>query len=205
MTTMRLKARNLLRAIVQKYGPRFAKKHLWNREFSSGRWNCLDNTGDARVQIQIEKYADHGHILDLGCGSGTTSVDLNPATYSSYTGVDISDVAVQKAKTRAREAGREHSNEYFQSDILTYVPVRQHKVILFGDSIYYVPQGQISELLRRYSAYLTKDGVFLVRIHDESGKHRRILETIENSYRVVEKDVRVIDGAELSVVVFRPA
>lgn len=203
--TLTLRARNLFRAIVQRHGPNFAKRYLWNREFSSGRWDCLDKTGDERLQTELEKYARHGHILDLGCGSGTASVDLAPAAYSTYTGIDISDVAVQKAKERAYKAGRAESNEYYQSDIVTYVPARQYQVIIFGDSIYYVPHNQIDELLKRYSEYLATDGVFLVRIHDENGKHRRILETIESHYHVVERNSRAIDGAQACVVAFRPA
>src|SRR5580693_6732087 len=111
-----LKVRNRLRAVVQRYGPNFAKRHLWNHEFSSGRWDCLDRTPDERIQAKLEKFARCGAILDLGCGSGTASVDLASATYSSYTGIDISDVAVRKAKDRARAAGRADRNEYYQSD-----------------------------------------------------------------------------------------
>jgi SAM-dependent methyltransferase len=198
------KGRNRFRAIVQRYGPDFAKRYLWNHEFSSGRWDCLDSTPDERIQAKLEKYARCGPILDLGCGSGTASVDLASAAYSSYTGIDISDVAVRKAKGRARVAGRADRNEYYQSDIITYVPTRKFQVVVFGDSIYYVPHDQIDDLLKRYSKYLENEGVFVVRIHDESGKHKRILETINLHFHIVERDVRIVDGAEVSIVVFQP-
>jgi SAM-dependent methyltransferase len=202
--TLIKKGRNRLRAVVQRYGPKFAKRYLWNREFSSGRWDFLDSTADERIQSKLEKFARSGNILDLGCGSGTASVDLPPAAYSTYTGIDISDVAVQKAIERARAAGRADRNEYYQSDIVTYVPTRKFQVIIFGDSIYYIPHDQIDELLNRYSKYLENKGVFVVRIHDESGKHKPILEIINSHFQIVEKDVRATDGAEVSIVVFQP-
>ena len=181
------KARNVLRALVQRYGSAAAKRDLWNSEFSSGRWSCLDVTGEESVHTQIEKYASMGHILDLGCGTGTTGIDLNPSAYRFYTGLDVSDVAVQKARTRAREAGRSDRNEYFQSDILAYVPTRQCDVILFRDSIYYVPPRRIATMLARYSNYLTQHGVFIVRMFDVSAKHRHILDTIEGHFEVDRK------------------
>jgi len=164
----------------------------------------LDRTPDERIQSTLEKFARCGHILDLGCGSGTASLDLASAAYSSYTGIDISDIAVRKAKERAQAAGRADRNEYYQSDIVTYVPARKYQVIIFGDSIYYIPHDQIDELLKRYSRYLENDGVFVVRIHDESGKHKPILDTINSHFHIVERDVRVVDGAEVSIVVFQP-
>jgi SAM-dependent methyltransferase len=196
------KARNVLRGLVQRYGPESVKRHLWNGEFSTGRWNCLDKTGDQSAHPQVEKYANHGHILDLGCGPGTVGIELNPNAYSLYTGVDISDVAVQKARARAQEAGRADRNEYRQSDILTYAPARQYDVILYGDSIYYVPPRQVAPMLGRYSKCLTKGGVFIARMFDVSGKRRRILDTIESHFDVVEK--RVYEQTQVCIIVFRP-
>jgi 2-polyprenyl-6-hydroxyphenyl methylase/3-demethylubiquinone-9 3-methyltransferase len=163
----------------------------------------LDKTGDHGVHLSVEKYADNGGILDLGCGSGTTSIELNPGAYSFYTGVDISDVAVQKARKRAQEAGRADRNEYCRSDILAYVPARQYDVILYGESLYYVPLRRIAAMLARYSTYLTKRGVFIARMFDASGNRRRILDTIESHFEVVERHLH--EQTHVCVVVFRPA
>lgn len=202
--TLITKARNSLRGLVQAYGPKPAKRLLWNREFSTGKWDFLDKTGDRSMQSKIEKHADNGHILDLGCGSGTTGIDLNPDRYISYTGVDISDVAIKRAKSRARQSGRQERNQYLEADIFTYVPNQLCDLILFGDSIYYIPHSQIRGLLKRYSEYLANRGVFLVRIHDVSGKHKRILEIIEEEYQVVEKDLQTSVGATSCIIAFKP-
>jgi 2-polyprenyl-6-hydroxyphenyl methylase/3-demethylubiquinone-9 3-methyltransferase len=188
--------------MVQSYGPKSAKRHLWNEEFATGRWNFLDQAGEQSVHGTLEKYAGNGSILDLGCGSGTTSVELNADSYSLYTGVDIADVAVEKATARAQEAGRAGRNEYFQSDILTYEPARPYDVILFGDSIYYVPFSRIAAMLKRYSAHLTSRGVFVARIFDVSGKHQRIIDIIESHCETIEKQIG--GKTNTCIIVFRP-
>ena len=88
------------------------------------------------VYTHIEKHAKNGDILDLGCGPGAVGSELSAAAYHSYTGVDICDVAIEKAKSRAAENHRADKNAYFQSDILTYIPKQHFDVIFFGDSIY---------------------------------------------------------------------
>jgi SAM-dependent methyltransferase len=199
---LKRKAQNVLRMLVQRYGSERAKRNLWNEEFSAGKWNFLDATGEESVRSYVEKYAEHGAILDLGCGSGTTGIELDPASYTYYTGVDISDVAIEKAKTRAREAGVADRREHRSSDILTYVPERKYNVILFGDSIYYIPFARIASMLSRYAAYLTDNGVFVVRLFDVSGKRRQIVDIIESHSSVVERHQN--EQTQVCNIVFRP-
>lgn len=195
--------RNKFRGLLQKYGSESARQRLWNKEYANGRWECLSSAGDGSVPRLVEKYANGGGILDLGCGPGTTSVELHSDTYSFYTGLDISDVAIQKARARAMESGYADKNEYLQSDILTYEPARPYNVILYGDSIYYIPTRQLSPMLKRYSAYLTRDGVFIARLFDVSGNRHDILDIIESTFQVVESHTDEQSGACL--IAFRPA
>jgi predicted TPR repeat methyltransferase len=188
--------------LVQKYGSEHAKQHLWNDEFAKGKWNCLDELGRESISSFVKKYAGRGVILDLGCGSGTTGIEIDPAFYSFYTGIDISDVAIQKAKARAVEVGVMDRRAYYVSDILTYVPDRQCNVILFGDSIYYIPFGRIVPMLSRYAQYLRADGVFAVRFFDLSGERKQILDLIERHYAVMERQVN--EQTRVCNIVFRP-
>lgn len=201
-TRLAEKMRNVVRGLAQRYGPPSVKRHLWNREFSTGRWACLESTLGESAHSQVEKYANYGGILDLGCGPGTISVELDPEKYSFYTGVDISDVAIQKGRRRAQEAGRADRNEYCQCDILTYTPTQHYDVILYGDSIYYIPNRQIAPMLRRYSMYLTGGGVFISRIFKVSGKLQHILDIVESHFDVVEKHIH--EQTQMCIIVFRP-
>lgn len=195
------KLRNVFQGLLKRYGTENIKKWLWNHEYKLGLWNCLENMPADYVYPHVEKYARNGNILDLGCGPGTVGSELNAAAYRFYTGVDISDVAIEKAKQRTEENGRTDRNEYCQSDISTYLPKQQYDVILFGDSIYF-PDKRIAEMLARYSKYLKQDGVFIVRTWFLSDRQRAIVRNIENNFDVVEK--RFYHESQLIVIVFQP-
>jgi SAM-dependent methyltransferase len=196
------KARNGLRRVLQAYGTENIKRRMWDVEFSRGRWNCLDATPGDCVYPCVEKYANNGRVLDLGCGSGSTGNELDAATYQHYTGVDISEVAIEKARQRTDANGRGDKSRYVQSDIFSYVPDQTFDVILFRDSIYYIPRGRITSMLDRYSKHLRDTGVFIVRIASRSDKYQPIVDRIERHFDVVEE--RVSDQPEALVIVFRP-
>lgn len=177
-----VKSHNLVRKLVQLYGPRSLKTRLWNREFSSGHWDKIFATaGDFRYPY-IEKYARVGSILDLGCGSGNTGVELKPDSYARYLGVDISDAAIRMAAHRSALAGRT-KNCYLQGDIRDYAPPQSFDVILFRESLYYVAPSHVEPTLRRYARFLLPDGVIIVT----GGKGWPILERLAADFESVEQ------------------
>jgi SAM-dependent methyltransferase len=195
------KARNVMRRLMQDYGTPAMKKSIWNAEFAGGRWDCLESTPGDCVYPYVEKYAAHGSILDLGCGSGSTANELDAASYQKYIGVDISDVAIGKAIKRTEENGRAEKSRFFQSDFFSYMPAEPYSVILFRDSIYYVPLGKIKAMLIRYATHLQDQGVFIVRLWAGSDKDKSIMDIIESNFQVVEKYRS--DEPKQAVIVFR--
>lgn len=194
------KLRNFCRGVAQSWGNSLIKRMMWNKEFSEGRWDCIAETPGDCVYEYIEKYSQNGSILDLGCGSGNTGNELDYSKYQSYTGVDISDIALQKAIDRSERTGRSIKNRYVHSDITSYTPRQTYEVILFRESINYVPGPRIRGMLLRYRRYLDKDGVFIVRIYDRH-RHSAILETIKESFQVIDEFTHE-DGKTI-VIVFR--
>jgi 2-polyprenyl-6-hydroxyphenyl methylase/3-demethylubiquinone-9 3-methyltransferase len=186
--------------VLQRYGPKRIKRTMWNSEFANGRWTCLEHTPTDCVYPVLAKHAANGSILDLGCGPGNTGNEMDISSYRSYTGVDISDVALEKARHRTAESGRSDKNEYVQSDIFTYVPKKPYDVVLFGDSLYYIPYPRIPAMLERYSQYLTPNGVFIVRLFDVRGKHKAIVDAIEHHFDVLEGRLYF---EQVYVIVFR--
>ena len=180
------KLNNATRGFVQRYGIEAAKRRLWNNEYSNGRWDHLDTRDDCHVERLLERFASRGRILDLGCGSGVLAANLEPASYTEYVGVDISDVAIKRARERAQERQGRGECVFVQHDILDYKPSGRFNVILYGDSIYYISARQILPMLKRYSSFLAEDGVFIARIFDVSGKRRDIVETIQGHFTTVE-------------------
>ncbi len=193
------KIKSGIRGYVQRNGSVSIKKRVWDAEYASGKWDCLDDMSQDCVNPYIEQYAKKGAILDLGCGPGGTGNELHVDSYYSYTGVDISDVAIAKARARTLENQRTVRNSYYQADICNYVPESSYDVIVFGDSIYYFTGQTLRTLLRRYSEYLKAGGVFIAKI---KGPYSDIHTILEREFSIVEK--RYHFDNEVCVVVFVP-
>jgi SAM-dependent methyltransferase len=180
------KIRNVVRGVKQRWGTGEIKRALWNKEFANGQWDSLEETKHDIIYQYLVKYCKNGSLLDLGCGSGNTGCELDETVYNDYTGVDISDIAIEKAKRRCDVHGRSAKNSYHQGDITTYTPDKMYDVILFRESIPYIPKPAIKRQLERYAKYLKPDGVFIVRwYHHERGQ--ALLANAVNDYKVVEK------------------
>lgn len=153
------------RGFLLSYGPTNVKKAVWDKEFSSGKWNFIDETSDDCVYSHLEKHANGGDILDLGCGPGNTANELAEEAYRTYTGVDISKSALKKAVKRTEANGRAAKNSFVCSDFGSYHPTQNFDVILFRESMYHVPYGEVINLLAKYSKYLNSTGNFIVRLY----------------------------------------
>jgi cyclopropane fatty-acyl-phospholipid synthase-like methyltransferase len=133
---------------------------LWDVQYRLGVWDRLDSgtvMGREFAKMTAE-FAPSARILDLGCGT-SVNLPLEPGTYRSYHGVDISPKAIK----RARRAGRPGAT-YEVADILTYQPPGTYDAILLREVIYYLTPQQIHDLLTRLSAYLSQDGVVLIQV-----------------------------------------
>lgn len=187
--------KNLMVSFLKSYGPSRIKKLLWDKEFSAGQWNFIDDTTGDCIYESLEKYANHGSILDLGCGPGNTANELDTHVYQQYVGVDISEAALEKARRRTVENGRYGKNLFVQDDFVGYKPTQQFDIVLFRESIYHVPIAKIKETLDRYANYLKPHGVLIVRIntsdkeHGGEDKHRptAMVQVMEAEFDVVEK------------------
>jgi 2-polyprenyl-3-methyl-5-hydroxy-6-metoxy-1,4-benzoquinol methylase len=172
--------------ILKKWSNTSVKSAIWDKEFASGQWASLDHTTEDIIYQYLDKYSNNGSILDLGCGAGNTGNELDEKTYHHYTGVDISKEATQKAIIRSKANHRNNKNEYFASDIQTYTPGKQYDIILFRESIFYVPVNKIKNMLDGYSPHLKENGNFIVRMCDRY-KYGRIVKLIRRHYTVIEE------------------
>ena len=199
-----------LRGFLLSYGPTNLKRRVWDKEYSGDKWNFADNTVGDCVYAHLEKHASNGSILDIGCGSGNTATELDSNVYQSYVGVDISEAALNKARKRSEAAGRQDKNHFECSDFMSYVATGKFDIILFRESMYHVPLGQVKSTLERYSAYLKDGGVFIVRLFAASretneSKYRptAMLSIMESEFDLIEKG-HYEDWGRPTVIVFRP-
>jgi len=199
---LRLKIKNKLRGLTQRWGTSDMIRTLWDKEYASGKWDHCDSTPGDPVYGFVEKYCRNGSILDLGCGAGNTGNELAVNRYKEYTGVDLSEVAVRKAAQRSEREGRSKKNRYVQSDILSYVPKQKHDVILFRESLYQIRLDKINAVLDRYFPYLPEVGVFIAVISRNGTKRvREVVGLIGAKRRVIEKHSEA--SRESHIVVFR--
>lgn len=171
--------------IIKRWGSTSIKKSIWDEEFSSGQWEFTDHTPDDPIYTYLQKYSNNGSILDLGCGSGNTGNEMDTSIYRSYTGVDISENAIQRAGIRSKNNRREKRNKYICADMSLYTPEKTYDIILFRESIWYIPKYKIRNVLDRYSVYLEETGVFIVRIDDKK-KYSSIVRLLKRNYHIVE-------------------
>lgn len=198
------------RGFLLSYGPTSIKKLFWDKEFSSNKWDFIDNTAGDCVYQFLEKYAQRGDILDLGCGPGNTANELASEAYRRYIGVDISEAALEKAVKRTKENGREQKNSFAQSDFLGYTPDQNFDVILFRESLYHVPYGQVQTILNKYSANLKEGGVFVVRLYAGDYRPGKIKWRVRRKIDLIKREFTVLESRQFetsgypTVIVFRP-
>jgi SAM-dependent methyltransferase len=198
---------SLVRNAIANYGPRIVKKALWDKEYLAGQWNFNDDTANDALYPHLVRHAKGGSILDLGCGSGNTANELDRPAYRTYVGVDISEAALAKARTRTEQNGRKGKCMFLVGDILGYVPAQRFDVILFRHSLYMVPLNKVKPTLDRYSKYLTDSGVFVVSIRTtRNGQKKKrpitMVCTIEAGFDIIEERQYPEPGP--TVIVFRP-
>jgi len=192
------------------YAPSFVKRRLWDRDFSVGKWDFIDNTVGDCVYPHLEKHARGGDILDLGCGPGNTANELAIGAYREYIGVDISAVALEKARKRTQESGRAEKNSFSRSDFLGYAPTQDFDVVLFRESLYHVPYGQVLAILQKYSKHLKKSGVFIVRLYAGDIQRGKIKYRVKRKLDLIKREFEIVESCQYdqpgapTVVVFRP-
>lgn len=147
-----------LHYLATRFGWQSLRGAAFDARYHDGSWHHAH--ADPEMETLLRGHHDGGSVLAMGCGTATIqTVEQSGAT--SVTGVDLSSAAICLAQTRAKE-----STILTVGDMEGYQPEdgETYDVILFAESLYYVPVARIEGLLRRLSTYLAPDGVFIVTI-----------------------------------------
>lgn len=135
-----------------------------NWRYSNGSDNPIDI--EERVMFSLLPKPSKGRLLDIGCGIGTISLELQKIGFKVY-GIDFSAVAIEKAKKKGINA--------IKCDV-------DKDGILFKDNYFDVVwAGDIVEhvfdpifLLKEISRVLKKTGKVLITIPNDFNLMRRI-------------------------------
>ena len=191
-----------VRGVLKRWAPTRLKQIVWHAEFKRGKHlHDIPNHGKSEVCYYIEKYAEGGDVLDLGCADGHVGFGLDPEKCRSYTGVDISEVGVKQAKCQRDSTSNPLPQmEFVVGDISKYIPSKPVDVILFKDSLYYIPKRKIIPVLHNLRKYLKSNGVFIVQM-DNIKRHNWIRNLILANFDCLED--RVYRDRDFMRLIFR--
>jgi 2-polyprenyl-3-methyl-5-hydroxy-6-metoxy-1,4-benzoquinol methylase len=107
-------------------------------------------------------------LLDLGCAGATLALCLGPE-FKTYSGVDISDVAISKAREHVA-ADKGHLPTQYNLEVAQvqdFQPSRQFDIIVLNEVLYFLSLDQVAAVIRRYSRFLSPGGLFLVSLKED--------------------------------------
>jgi 2-polyprenyl-3-methyl-5-hydroxy-6-metoxy-1,4-benzoquinol methylase len=176
-------------------GPKSLRKLAFDEKYSSGDWD-FSNDGPKELMKLVESHANKGHILIMGCGGASILKDISPEAYASVLGVDLSTEAIRLA---CQYAGPKIS--FQQADMTKFNFPRAYDLVLFSESIYYIPFLHRKRYLQKICQHLTHGGSILVTI-SQSKRYRNIFSMIRNSFEVLTD--RQLTGSTRRLILFQP-
>jgi SAM-dependent methyltransferase len=135
------------------------RRLVWNVEWAAGRWNSLDSANLLSVEI-ARKYARNGRIIELGCGSGALAASIGDQFYKDYKGIDISDVAIKRARSRRLDRCE------FEVGPMESAHIEAADLIIIQEALYYLEPNQQMALLRKCLNGVAPDGAVYITVHD---------------------------------------
>ncbi|RFB75511.1 class I SAM-dependent methyltransferase [Methylovirgula sp. 4M-Z18] len=158
------------------------------------KWYASIRHGAEWQNELVRRYANNADVLEYGCSTGGLSIDelRLPEICRSFTGIDISDVAIAKANRHADAAGFTNAR-FLAMDAEAMSFADGSFDLVFGRGI--IHHLDIDKSFGGIARVLRKDGV---AIFCEPMGHNPIL----NLYRKTTPDIRTIDEHPLKMADF---
>ena len=166
----------------------------WNERYASGEplpWDT--GTPDAQLVDMIESgVIAPGRTLEIGCGTGTNAIFLAQHGFDVL-GVDISEIAVSRARAKANGLCR-----FEVVDILAAAPSGGPFAFVFDRGCFHAfdDEHERARFAGRVAAELVEDGVWLSLIGSTEGAARQegpprrsardVMNAIEPSLEIVQ-------------------
>jgi 2-polyprenyl-3-methyl-5-hydroxy-6-metoxy-1,4-benzoquinol methylase len=133
------------------------------QHFVSGYWERLTAPAeDARLMMcarLLRTHTRNADVLEIGCGEADLMRHLTPDDYSTWTGIDASTGAIDRARRFGNERVR-----YVADNLRVLEPGGMYDAIIFSESIYYLPDP--AAMLHRYARHLKPDGVLIISLFE---------------------------------------
>jgi SAM-dependent methyltransferase len=189
----RLLALKGIHYLVTRFGSRSLRSLAFDEKYRRGNWDHHNDGGSELTSIVL-RHLRNGDLLVLGCGSATVLDGVETSGLNSALGVDLSREAIRLASRFA--CARIH---FLIQDMELLELTSSYDVILFSESLYYVPLYRQSALLQRLSNHLKEGGVFIVTL-SEPKRYAEILNNIRGLFDVQED--RPFVGSSRHILVF---
>jgi 2-polyprenyl-3-methyl-5-hydroxy-6-metoxy-1,4-benzoquinol methylase len=161
------------------------QKTRWDHQYEKGKWEYLNDALEAErfqaVLTATQSYSANGSILEIGCGEGILQSRMKPDSYSRYMGIDLSEVAIQKAAHLCNG----HTS-YQAADMETFTTEEKFDVVLFNESLYYAKKPLL--LLQQYAGFLKPGGYLILSIY-QTTDNQALLNRLSAAYAVKEEQV----------------
>lgn len=139
----------------------------WDRQYAAGEWAFLDGLAEMPRYGVVAGYcrtvSPSASVLDLGCGTGVLRAWLGGDGDRRYLGIDVSEVAVRKAREAASGSAR-----FEAADVATFQPDAGERfdVVVLNEVLYYVADP--GALVRRCSGFLAPGGMIVLSMFRSS-------------------------------------
>jgi len=179
MTFRQLLTTKGIHFFVTRFGPSKLRSLAFDEKYRNGTW---DFTGDGTGELPalISRYLVGGNLLILGCGQCSVLEGLRHANFASALGVDLSSEAIRVAGAFASD-----KISFLVADMLTFEPTLTFDVVLFSESLYYVPSHSLEGFLRRLSKNLNPDGVFIVTLA-QARRYQSMLRKLRSTFTILD-------------------
>jgi 2-polyprenyl-3-methyl-5-hydroxy-6-metoxy-1,4-benzoquinol methylase len=136
-------------------------QQTWDHEYARGDWDDLGDSIDMYrypvVAGYVLRMGPAASVLDIGCGSGLLAQWLSAHGQQNYFGIDLSNVAIDKARARRLPAA-----QFEVADGAAFNPGQKFSAIVFNELLYYVKNPE--RLLAHYNELLAPDGLFVISL-----------------------------------------
>lgn len=150
-------------------------------------------------EAELAKLLDNGLVkpcraLELGCGNGNDSIYLAKKGFD-VTGVDVSKLAIEEAKRRAKESGVKVN---FIAEDASELKSTSGKFDFIYDRacFHFIPEEKREGYLQTVRKFLNKGGYFLLIASSDK-------DNVTGPYRFSQKDIRGIFEKDFEILDLR--
>ena len=181
--------------------PVWKKRPTWDEQYLNGKWDGLaSECEEARfdpLRKFVEAHAANSRILEIGCGEGILQSRPDPSIYAHYLGIDISSVAIERARQLQQSRTR-----YLVGDMDTFQPDEQFDIIIFNESLYYARNP--CQTMKRYMQHLHANGIFITSIY-ETTSNKRLIKKLTNHFTPFDSSITVNEKKRWHCHLYRKA